>query len=296
MIQEIFPHTLNNQYTPEKISGADTVLYFKENTLLSAENEGLLSCPSYDEFSDGCDKEKNAFDYIYLLEAAGERFFLAMEKNGVRECSFTGKKLHTDNDNMLKGYEFTDVNVFRRTEPKYRAYAVITAYHLYGWYRDNRICGRCGNTLRHSDKERMVYCSECGNSIYPKICPAVIVAVTNKDKLLLTKYAQRTYKNYALVAGFAEIGETIEETVIREVYEEVGLRVKNIEYYKSQPWGLSGSLLFGFYCELDGDDKITLQEEELSVGEWIAAKDIPLEDDGVSLTREMIVNFAKKFV
>lgn len=94
--------------------------------------------------------------------------------------------------------------------------------------------------------------------VFPKISPAVIVAVTDNDRVLLTKYAGRTYKNYALVAGFNEAGETIEQTVRREVMEEVGLKVKNLKYYKSQPWGLSGSLLSGFFCELDGDDKITL--------------------------------------
>lgn len=86
--------------------------------------------------------------------------------------------------------------------------------------------------------------------VFPKISPAVIVAVTDNDRVLLTKYAGRTYKNYALVAGFNEAGETIEQTVRREVMEEVGLKVKNLKYYKSQPWGLSGSLLSGFFVSL----------------------------------------------
>ena len=73
--------------------------------------------------------------------------------------------------------------------------------------------------------------------------------------------------------------------------EETGLKVKNIRYYKSQPWGLSGSILSGFYCELDGDDTITLQEEELSLGKWVKAEELSLEDDGISLTREMILKF-----
>ena len=91
---------------------------------------------------------------------------------------------------------------------------------------------------RQDHKERMVHCECCGNMVYPKICPGIIVAVTNGDKLLLTKYAPAPGRNanYALVAGFTEIGETLEETVQREVMEEVGLKVKNIRYYKSQPW------------------------------------------------------------
>lgn len=76
--------------------------------------------------------------------------------------------------------------------------------------------------------------------------------------------------------------------------EEVGLKVKNLKYYKSQPWGLSGSLLSGFFCELDGDDKITLQEDELSLGTLVKADDLDLEDVGISLTREMILKFKKE--
>ena len=100
-------------------------------------------------------------------------------------------------------------------------------------------------------------CACCGNMVYPKIAPAVIVGVIYDNKILMTKYSDREYKKYALIAGFTEIGETAEETVRREVMEEVGLHVKNIRYYKSQPWALSGSLLAGFFCELDGDDTIS---------------------------------------
>ena len=178
--------------------------------------------------------------------------------------------------------------------PRFIAFAGITALQLDGWYRNNRYCGHCGGLLKKDHKERMLYCEKCGSRVYPRINPAVIIAVTKGSKLLMTKYAGRTYKNYALVAGFNEAGETIEQTVRREVMEEVGLKVKNLKYYKSQPWGLSGSLLSGFFCELDGDDKITLQEDELSLGTWVKADDLDLEDDGISLTREMILKFKKE--
>ena len=137
----------------------------------------------------------------------------------------------------------------------------------------------------------MMRCPSCNVTHYPKISPAVIVAVTNGDKLLMTKYAGRSYKNYALIAGFAEIGETIEETVKREVMEEAGLKVKNIRYYKSQPWSFTDTLLLGFWCEVDGDDTITMDEEELSVAEWIGRDEITMEYDGISLTNEMIMWF-----
>ena len=112
---------------------------------------------------------------------------------------------------------------------------------------------------------------------FPKICPAVIVGVTDGNRILMSKYAGRSYKKYALLAGFTEIGETVEETVAREVMEEVGLKVKNIRYYKSQPWAFSDTLLMGFYCDLDGDAEVTLDEEELALAEWFERDEIPVE-------------------
>ena len=126
---------------------------------------------------------------------------------------------------------------------------------------------------------------------FPKICPAVIIAVTHGNKILMSKYAGREYKKYALLAGFNETGESIEETVRREVMEEVGLKVKNLRYYKSQPWSFSGSLLAGFYCDVDGDPSITLDREELSVAEWFDRASLPETPNLISLTGEMIECF-----
>ena len=139
--------------------------------------------------------------------------------------------------------------------------------------------------------ERMLKCPACQNMVYPRISPAVIVGILNGDKLLMSKYAGRTYRSYALIAGFIEIGESAEQTVQREVMEEVGLKVKNIRYYKSQPWGFTDSLLFGYFCELDGDDTIRLDTNELSQAGWYTREEITLEDDYLSLTREMILQF-----
>ena len=119
----------------------------------------------------------------------------------------------------------------------------------------------------------------------------MIIGVTDGNRLLLSKYAGRTYKKYALLAGYTEIGETMEETVAREVMEEVGLKVKNIRYYKSQPWAFSDTILMGFYCDLDGSDEIRLDEEELALAEWFEREEIPVTPSRDSLTNEMIMRF-----
>lgn len=305
MIQDIYPSRLNNQYTAYSPVDEDIVFFFQGSSLLAKyEDEETLVYPQYKEFVKGITLQENKdsvdnYTFIYLLSVDDTRYFLAEKKGELLKGQYIGEmadaSIHKEYAAVVEGFDFVGVNSFRKAKPKATAFAAITAYHIYGWYRDNHFCGRCGCHTVHDSKERMVRCTSCGNMIFPKICPAVIVAVTDNDRILLTKYAGRMYRNYALIAGFNEAGETLEQTVEREVMEEVGLKVKNIRYYKSQPWGLSGSLLSGFFCELDGDDKITLQEDELSLGTWVKADELDLEDDGISLTREMIIKFRDEY-
>ena len=118
----------------------------------------------------------------------------------------------------------------------------------------------------------------------------MIVGVIKGDCLLITRY-KTGYKHNALVAGFTEIGETVEQTVQREVMEETGIRVKNIRYYKSQPWGMAQDLLMGFYCEADGNEKIRRDENELKYAEWVRQEEIVLQPNDLSLTNEMMKLF-----
>ena len=210
----------------------------------------------------------------YLFNIDGTAYFLA---------EYTG--------DPPEGFDYADVRAQRRMQPMETVYACMTALHLYVWYRDNRFCGRCGHPTAHDARLRMLACPECGNMIFPKICPAIIVGVTHGDRILLTKYAGRSYKNYALIAGFCEIGETAEDTVRREVMEEAGVRVTNIRYFATQPWGVDCDLLIGYFADLDGDDAITMDTEELSLAGWYARDAIEMPADTVSLTNTMIRAF-----
>ena len=107
----------------------------------------------------------------------------------------------------------------------------------------------------------------------------------------MRSYAGRNMPFYALVAGFAEIGESFEETVKREVKEETGLEVTNIRYYKSQPWGFSGDLLSGYFCDVTGDTAIKIDNRELKEAIWMPRADIPGQNDDFSLTNEMMMAF-----
>ena len=269
MLQDIAFGRLENEYRTTEPSPKDSVLCFRDGQVLLFRNpEDVLTLPNVEQF-DG------QLQYVFRMEE--KNYYLWM-----------GESCDTPD-----GWAYEPVRTLRQLPSKDICYAIMTGWHLYNWYRNNRFCGRCASETVHDEKERMLRCPKCGNMIFPRISPAVIVAVTDGDRLLLTKYAGRSYTRYALIAGYTEIGETIEQTVSREVMEEVGLRVKNLRYYKSQPWGVDGNVLMGFYCDLDGSDQVHLDTNELAVAQWFHREEILAKDDGISLTREMIRVFSE---
>lgn len=278
MIQDIYPKIYHCEYQLQKPASHDRILIFFKNTVLIRFQEGKLRYPVYLEMQNFC------FHYSYLFSVDNMKYFLALPDDNP-QAPF-----------LLSGYQYEDVRIFRTASPGHSAFAGITGYHLFNWYQTNQFCGRCGHAMIPDQKERMLSCPKCRNMVYPRISPAVIVGVINDDKILMSKYAGRSYTNYALIAGFTEIGESAEQTVAREVMEEVGLKVKNIHYYKSQPWAFSGSLLLGYFAQLDGSDQITLDTGELSEAGWFSRDEITLEDDHISLTREMIILFKENKV
>ncbi|MBE6812840.1 MAG: NAD(+) diphosphatase [Ruminococcaceae bacterium] len=257
MIQEI-NSPFFNQYKSTKPEKTDFVLCLKNDAVLCTERDGKLCFPTANE-----------------LQTVGEYLF-----------SVGSTKYFAGESDEFFDYTYINVRTAANHPDREQAFAAVTGAHLLTWYNDNRFCGRCGKKMHHSTAERAMVCA-CGNVVYPKICPAVIVAIIHDDRICLTKY-NRGYAHWALVAGYAEIGETIEQTVHREVMEEVGIRVKNLRYYKSQPWGRSSSLLLGFFCEADGDALLTVDNNELEEAQWFSPEEIDFEDDKVSLTREMI--------
>ena len=142
-----------------------------------------------------------------------------------------------------------------------------------------------------STEERKVVCESCGNQIYPRINPVVIVGVINGEKMLLTENTLHAPGQYSLVAGFVEIGETLEQAIAREVREETNIGVKNIKYFGSQPWGIGESVITGYFAELDGDDRVELNDGELRNAEWIDREDIPYDENRTSITKELMMQF-----
>lgn len=292
MIQDILPAYFTNQYQKKAPGAGSRIVAFEENRIY-IKTKGEADFLPYEALEGWCNKSSRGLPETVFLFAIGDTdYFLA--KLPEKFVSSAEQKEQHFGEGMAE-YAFIPMFQVRRRTPMTAVLAASTAWHLYVWYRDNRYCGRCGKKLFHSPKLRMLSCPECGNEVFPKIAPAVIVGVTDGERILMTKYANREYKRYALIAGFTEIGETAEETVAREVMEEVGLAVKNIRYYKSQPWGFDSNLLLGYFCELDDSGEISLDEEELAEAEWVHYRDIPEDEEKISLTREMMTVFRDRF-
>ena len=191
-----------------------------------------------------------------------------------------------------EGYEFMGSRTFRTMNPVERM-GGATAVHIAHWESLNKFCGKCGNVTIRGGHERSIVCPKCGNVVYPRISPVVIVAVRNGDKLLMAHNIDNPNPRLFLISGFVEVGESLEQAVHREVMEEAGLRVKNIRYFSSQPWAFSDSLIAGFTAELDGDDTIRMQKEELSEAMWVKREDIPEYETDVSISCCLIEDFRR---
>ena len=282
MIQDISPYRYYNEYQNRQPAAEDLVFIFKGRSALCRENaDGTTSFPKYEEVqSAGLTAEGTCLHYLFRIDDY---------------CCFL---LLTDRPDEpepdLPGYSYITLMEMRSEENVTPAFAALTAFHLYTWYDKNRFCGRCGGgRLVHETIERMLKCPACGNMVFPTIAPAVIVGVTWGEKLLMTKYAGREYGGWALIAGFCEVGETVEDTVHREVMEEAGVHVSNLRYIDSQPWGSDSNLLMGYFCDVDGDPAIHMDAEELSRAQWVDRSEIPDMSDNISLTGHLIELFRK---
>lgn len=263
MIQDIGPHIYHNEYTPHPPRDGDILFVFRNGQLLCRrDTDGNISFPAVSEAGD------QQLQYLFSID--GTSFYLGSEP--------------------VSGCRPEALRCLRNCQPQHLGFAGMTAWHLYQWYSSHRFCGKCGQPLHHHQKLRALECS-CGNLVFPVIAPAVIVAVLNGDKILLTRYAGREHKGIALIAGFCEIGERAEDTVHREVMEEAGVKVKNLRYFDTQPWGFASNLLLGFYCDLDGSDEIHMDAEELQFAQWVDRKDLPEPENLASLTATMIERF-----
>ena len=289
MIHKIEPHKYYPEFRNQEPKTTDYLLLFDGEKVylpgknISSSDAAQLSLPTFEEVH-----------RLLSVRQPMDRFFLDSEYLfSIDDRAFYRKTAEDAGALMIPDDHLYPSGVFRNFEPEYLAFAGITATQINRFRLDRRYCGRCGHPTVPSTTERACICPECGQIEYPKISPAVIIAIvdTGRDKILLTRYAGGSYRHWALVAGFVEVGETFKGAARREIMEEVGLKVSDLVYYKSQPWSFSDSAMIGFFAKLDGDPAITLQESELGEAKWFSRDEVPDLPSTISVGQEMISLF-----
>lgn len=274
MIQDIFPHRFSNHFQPNvKMDENDFVLHYRGNSVLLKANCDEFSLPRKSDFTE----PGNKLEAIFLFTLNDISCFLVWD-----ELKTAGSCLN-----------YHDISFFRSTQQREIAWVCIAGYQLMNWYLQNKFCGKCGAPTQHKPDERALNCTVCQTTFYPKISPAIIVAIICNDKILLARNTQFSGNWYSLIAGYADVGETLEETVAREVKEEVGLEVTNIRYYKSQPWPLSGSVMIGFTAEADDNQPVVADKVEIAEAAWFSRGNLPPHSSSISIAGEMIEKFEK---
>lgn len=167
------------------------------------------------------------------------------------------------------------------------------ALGLTAWDRDHRHCGRCGAPTVRAADERLRRCTACGHGAYPRLSPAVIMAVERDGEILLARNARSTHGFHSVLAGFVEVGESLEEAVAREVAEEAGLAITDLRYFGSQPWPLTGSLMIGFTARWAGGE-IVEDRAEIAEAGWFRPDALPPLPGRLSIARALIDDFVRR--
>lgn len=272
MIQDI-EKPFDNHFEPLAPQPEDVVLHYQGRSVLGRLEDACLVLPRLAEYPTAPERT------VFLFHIGDTVVHLALDEE----------------IEIPQGYGYVNLGDLRLSPAHTSRFCAVAGFQISRWYREVRFCPRCGHPLELAPRSRELVCPECAYIIYPKIAPGIIAGVVDGDRIVMTRYARsgNIPWRWALVSGFTEIGESLEETVRREVMEGVGLKVRDLQFYKSQPWPYSDTLLAGFFCHLDGSDKILTQRSELAEARWFHADEIGDEwvDDTLSVTGEMIELF-----
>jgi NAD+ diphosphatase len=225
---------------------------------------------------------------LYLEDK--KKLIVNIDNFDVNFCLYIGKYKNKDcfvvNADFKKGFDLREVYEINRDLYLMGTKAVL----VNDWYISHRYCGRCGTETQIDEKDMMLKCPECGQVHYPRIAPAIIVAIRNGDELLMAQHSYHDSIRYALIAGFVEPGESIEEAVHREVLEEVGIRIKNLNYKKSQSWPFPNSLMLAFEAEYESGD-IKVDGDEIVKAKWFKKDEIIRYSSDISISDWLIQEF-----
>ena len=272
MLQNIHPHTFKNEFLPnQQIQEDDYVFCFHQNNVLLKKNG--------DEFEIPLKKDIGKVDTTVFL-------FILNEK----PCFWVLDEVQLPSNEFV----YHDVTSYQSFQQKELDWSTMVAMQLKNWYERNRFCGKCGTPTTMREEERALVCPSCNHTVYPQIAPAIIVAIFCNDKLLLAHNTNFPESFYSLVAGYVDVGESIEDAVRREVREEVGIQIKNIRYYKSQPWPYSSSMMIGFLADADEGQIIKVDNKEIEHADWYSRDNLPNHPHTRSIAGEIIEKFVNR--
>lgn len=166
------------------------------------------------------------------------------------------------------------------------------AFQVNLFLKTHKFCGQCGEPMTLIDWELATQCQPCRHRCYPRISPVVIVAIRNGKNILLAKNKRSTSGFYSILAGFVESGETLEQAAHREVFEEVGIKIKNLKYFDSQPWPFPHSLMVGFTAEYDSGE-LNLCDDEIEAADWFTFDELPPTPPTKTISGQLIAHTKK---
>lgn len=237
-------------------------------------------------------------DELLLKNGSIPRFFSISELNlssereiylgiyGTTPCFSV--EINKNSFSLPQGMSFEHVRKSHETLEDNDLFRLITrAKQLLHWDKSTQFCGYCGHKTQSSSTERAKTCPACHTLIYPQIAPVMLVLIWRNDEILLARSPHFMPGVYSILAGFVEPGEMLEHTVVREVQEEVGLTIKNLQYFSSQPWPFQSNLMLGFIAEYDHGE-IQIDTTEIEDAQWFSIKKLPQLPKPISLSRQMI--------
>lgn len=265
-------HFVSSFKPPEHLTDSDIWFVVRNDQVLVKNQNGRNVFPAYGDLSGG----PNHFSRRIFIGTLDDRPCYAAISNGDRDMG----------DNLIfKGLRslFSEID-----EAEFQAAGV--ARQLSEWDQVHQYCGRCGALVQDKPDERAKICPICGLVIYPRISPAIITAVIKNDRILLARSHRFKGSYHSVLAGFVEIGETLEDCVRREVKEEVGIEIANIRYFGSQPWPFPNSLMIGFVADyLRGE--IIVDGVEIADADWFHRDCLPDIPGKMSIARKLIDGF-----
>lgn len=192
------------------------------------------------------------------------------------------------------GWQSVSLRQLIMSEPPLSFETLARAWQYVHFLRTHQFCGRCGNHTQAVDWEMAVQCHQCGHRCYPRVSPCTIVAIHRDQELLLAKGVRhRDSDMFSIIAGFVESGESLEQATHREVAEEVGVKVKNLEYFGSQAWPFPHSLMVGYFAEYDSGD-IVIDEREIVEANWYHIDNLPVTPPTVSIAGKMVNEIVRR--